>query len=81
MNLDIDKLREEIIGNNTFFMSPYGKRLITYADYTASGRTLRFIENYLLSIQEIYGNTHTSDSFTGEVMTALVKKRKLLLKN
>jgi len=80
MNLVIDKLREEIIGNNTFFMSPYGKRLITYADYTASGRTLRFIENYLLSIQEIYGNTHTSDSFTGEVMTALIKKAETTIK-
>ncbi|NLG81363.1 MAG: aminotransferase class V-fold PLP-dependent enzyme [Bacilli bacterium] len=80
MKLDINKLRQEIIGNNTFFMSPYGKRLITYADYTASGRTLRFIENYLLSIQEVYGNTHTSDSYTGEIMTNLVKRAESIIK-
>lgn len=71
---NLDFLRNEIIGNNTFFDSPYGKRLITYADYTASGKTLRFIEHYLIKIQEVYANTHTEDSYTGKTMTNLLKK-------
>ena len=66
MVIDLETLRNEIIGNNTFFNTPFGKRIITYADYTASGKTLRFIENYLQKVQECYANTHTIDSFSGE---------------
>lgn len=72
--MNIDSLRQEIIGSNTFFNTPYGKRLITYADYTASGKTLRFIEKYLIKIQEVYANTHTIDSFTGKTTTAILQK-------
>ncbi len=78
--MDFKLLRNEIIGQNTLFNSPYGKRLITYADYTASGKTLGFIEKYLIKLQEVYANTHTEDSFTGKTMTALVNKAKKNIK-
>ncbi|QVK19329.1 aminotransferase class V-fold PLP-dependent enzyme [Mycoplasmatota bacterium] len=74
MELNIESIRKEIIGSHTFFNTPYGKRLITYADYTASGRTLTFIENYLIKLQEVYANTHTTDSFTGKTMTGILHK-------
>lgn len=78
--MDINLFSQEIIGSNTFFNTPYGKRLITYADYTASGKTLRFIETYLVKIQEVYANTHTIDSFTGKTTTQLVNKALNIIK-
>lgn len=74
MNITFEMLRNEIIGNNCKFKTPYGERLLTYADFTASGKTLSFIEKYLLDIQKCYGNTHTEDDITGEVMTKILHK-------
>lgn len=45
-----DKLRwlqSQIIGVNAEFQSPFGRRLVTYSDHTASGRFLRFVEDWL----------------------------------
>lgn len=45
---------------------PFGERLITYADYIASGQSLTFIEDYLQQVVlPTYANTHTEASFTG----------------
>jgi selenocysteine lyase/cysteine desulfurase len=39
---------------------------VTYADYTASGRALAFIEDYLRdAVLPLYANTHTESSGTG----------------
>lgn len=65
-------LRQEIIGRNDFFQSPVGKRPIIYADYTASGRGLYFIENYIQNLLRFYANSHTDDDFTGKTMTSLL---------
>lgn len=49
-------LRAQIIGGNFEFDSPFGKRRLTYADHTASGRCLQFIENYIMSnVLPVYG--------------------------
>jgi len=72
MSIKIEELRDEIIGINTMIETPYGQRLITYADYTASGKTLKFIEKYMLKLQELYANSHTEESTTGKTMTELV---------
>ncbi|XP_074294022.1 uncharacterized protein LOC141621340 isoform X2 [Silene latifolia] len=42
-------LRSETIGGDAEFKSPYGRRRITYADTTATARSLRFVEDYILS--------------------------------
>ncbi|MDW7669135.1 MAG: aminotransferase class V-fold PLP-dependent enzyme [Bacillota bacterium] len=78
--MKIDILRKEIVGLNKFFDTPYGKRVTTYADYTASGRALKFIEKYLLEIQKFYANTHTEDDITGEVMTNLLHESEKIVK-
>ncbi len=63
-------VRESIIGRDVFIDTPFGKRLLTYADYTASGRGISFIEEYFKSdILKLYANTHTDDDLTGEITT------------
>ncbi|MFA7550576.1 MAG: aminotransferase class V-fold PLP-dependent enzyme, partial [Sedimentibacter sp.] len=65
--ISFDALRNELIGNDFIIETPYGVRLLTYADFTASARGLNFIDKYLLELQKSYANTHTEDDMTGEV--------------
>ncbi|HEC62253.1 MAG TPA: aminotransferase class V-fold PLP-dependent enzyme [bacterium] len=62
-------VRENIIGRNAVIRTPFGKRKLTYADYTASGRGLLFIERYMQKVLELYGNTHSEDDATGMITT------------
>jgi hypothetical protein len=41
--LDLDYLRGQIVGVDTLVETPFGERLMLYADYTASGRSLHFV--------------------------------------
>ncbi|KAG1369979.1 putative cysteine desulfurase [Cocos nucifera] len=68
-------LRSQLIGGGLEFNTPFGKRLLTYADHTASGRCLQYIENYIIQeVLPVYGNTHTDDSFVGSKTTRMVHK-------
>jgi selenocysteine lyase/cysteine desulfurase len=73
-------LREDIIGRNMMFVTPYGARPLVYADYTASGRGLYSIENYVQRILQYYANTHTEDDFTGKTMTRLLHEAERIIK-
>ena len=58
--------RSDLIGRFHPFESPLGWKPTVYADWTASGRAFRFIEDYITSnVLSTYGNTHTSTSITG----------------
>ncbi|XP_052139456.1 uncharacterized protein LOC127757903 [Oryza glaberrima] len=71
----VEWLRSQLIGKDAEFDTPFGRRLLTYADHTASGRSLRYIEDYLLNeVLPFYGNTHTEDSHVGSKTTRLVHK-------
>ncbi|MBT8039101.1 MAG: aminotransferase class V-fold PLP-dependent enzyme [Gammaproteobacteria bacterium] len=78
--LDFDSLRKEIVGADAPITTPFGERLMVYADYIASGRCLGFVEKYLQSLQRIYANTHTEDDISGRSMTQLVEKAEHAIK-
>ncbi|CAL2257362.1 unnamed protein product [Prunus armeniaca] len=66
-------LRSQVIGAAAEFDSPFGKRRLTYADHTASGRSLLYIENFILNnVLPFYGNTHTCDSYVGNRTSKMV---------
>ena len=53
----LEWLRSQIIGAEAEFASPFGTRRITYADHTASGRCLRFAEEFVLrNVLPYYGS-------------------------
>lgn len=78
--LTLEEVRNAIIGQNFIFQTPYGMRLLTYADYTASGRSLKFIEQFLIKIQREYANTHTEDDVTGRQMTEILHQAEIIIK-
>ncbi|KAI3910062.1 hypothetical protein MKW92_042016 [Papaver armeniacum] len=67
-------LRSQVIGGDDFeFETPFGKRRLVYADHTASGRSLHYIETYIVKhVLPSYGNTHTADSYVGRKTTKMV---------
>ncbi len=62
----IETIRSSVIGRDEAVDGPFGPRPVIYADYTASGRSLSFIEDYLRrAVLPLYANTHTESSGTG----------------
>jgi len=78
--LQFDFLRRELIGADAPIQTPFGERLMLYADYTASGRCLCFVENYLRQLQRIYANSHTEDDISGRSMTQLLREAEEIIK-
>lgn len=62
--------RENTVGYNQTFISPYGEKRIIYADWIASGRLYEPIEKAMLEkFGPFVGNTHSESSITGTTMT------------
>ena len=75
------QFRENIIGINQTFESPFGTQKIIYTDWTASGRMYQKIEDTLL--QKFYpfvANTHTETTQTGSSMTIAYHKAQHIIK-
>jgi selenocysteine lyase/cysteine desulfurase len=62
--------REQIVGIDQYYESPFGQKKILYADWIASGRLYRPIEHKIQEeIGPFVGNTHSETSETGALMT------------
>ena len=63
--MTLDSIYQSVISHK-YIPTVYGNKPLVYADYTASGRCLSFIEDYIDSnVNPFYANTHTEISQTG----------------
>lgn len=76
-------IRENVIGSNhnTLLRTVFGEKPHVYADYTASGKSLRFIEDYITrTIMPLYANTHSLQSASGKQTNYVREEARAIIK-
>jgi len=75
------QFRENIIGIDQEFDSPFGRKKIVYTDWTASGRLYRPIEEKLMNeVGPFVANTHTETTISGTAMTMAYHEARHIIK-
>jgi len=78
----IETIRASVIGDDEAVEGPYGLRRVTYADYTASGRSLTFVEDFIrATVLPLYANTHTESSGTGRQTTGFREDARRIIRD
>ncbi|MEQ8801454.1 MAG: aminotransferase class V-fold PLP-dependent enzyme, partial [Haliea sp.] len=68
----IERIRQAVIGQRQPIATPFGDKPLVYADYTASGRSLDFIAEYIRDqVRPFFANTPPATAFTGAHTTTL----------
>jgi selenocysteine lyase/cysteine desulfurase len=76
----VERVRRGVVGDGQALAGPFGPRRITYADWTASGRALDFVEDAIRDqVLPLYANTHTESSGTGRHTTRLREQARGLI--
>ena len=76
------RIRQSVIGDDQVMVGPFGARRVTYADYTASGRALSFLEDFIRDeVLPRYANTHTESSGTGLQTTRLREDARSIIRD
>jgi selenocysteine lyase/cysteine desulfurase len=76
-----EPFRQQIVGYDQLFQTPYGEQRLLYADWTASGRLYAPIEARISQeLGPFVGNTHTETTVTGTAMTKAYHHAQRLIK-
>jgi len=77
----LQSIRDNVIGERMALKTTFGIKPMVYADYTASGRSLRNIEDFIHDqVLPFYANTHTETSATGKQTTAFREESRQIIK-
>ncbi len=74
--------RAGVLGQGQHFVGPYGEREIIYADWVASGRLYKPMEELMMNeVAPFVANTHTSSTASADIMTIAYHDAKQIIKD